>query len=64
MSTNKPFALRLADVAAYTRKGATRRGTGQPGAMDIPPAGLPAWVEARERNNLAWPPPDCSALAG
>ena len=34
-------------MAAYTWKGVTRRGGGQPGAMDIAPSGLPAWVKAR-----------------
>jgi hypothetical protein len=36
-------------MVAYRWKGVTRRGAGQPGAMDIAPADLPAWVEARWR---------------
>jgi hypothetical protein len=36
-------------VAAYTCKGVARSGGGQAGAMDIAPADLPAWVEARYR---------------
>ena len=36
-------------MAAYMWKGVTRRGARQPGAMDIAPADLPAWVEARYR---------------
>jgi hypothetical protein len=35
-------------MAAYTWKGFTRR-AGQLGAMDMAPADLPAWVEARRR---------------
>ena len=36
-------------MAAYTWQGVTRRGGGQTGAMNITPADLPAWVEARYR---------------
>jgi hypothetical protein len=36
-------------MTAYSWTGITRRGAGQRGAMDIAPAGLPAWVEARRR---------------
>ncbi len=36
-------------MAACTWKGVTQRGARQPGARDIAPSGLPAWVEARYR---------------
>jgi hypothetical protein len=36
-------------MAACAWKGVTRRGAAQPGAMHIAPAGLPAWVESRNR---------------
>jgi hypothetical protein len=36
-------------MAACTWKGVTRSGGGEVGAMDMAPAHLPAWVEARYR---------------
>jgi hypothetical protein len=38
-------------MVAQRWKGVTRRGGAQAGAMDIAPAGLPAWVEARYRQD-------------
>ncbi len=36
-------------MTTYKSKGIARRGAGQLGAMDITPADLPPWVEARYR---------------